>query len=298
MTEWVDEVLAGDPRYNILTDDGTIIHENVQVVLDTSVVTAGTPVNAANLNALEAAVTGGAPETTAENDFQVGNGSGSWIKKTLAETLTIIGKAVASGLASLDANSKVVQDPANATSTATASKIPIADGSGKLDTWITDSSKTAKGKVELATTAEINTGTDTERAIPIDQFVASNRNIRYAIIRFIEAETEWPADATTKVGGAVPLPFTGTLVSIKGDVDTAGTTGTAVVDANLNGTTIMTTNKLKWDSTEKSTDTYSGTAAELTTTAVTAGDLFSVDIDTNHTTKSKGLTVTVGIRMT
>ncbi len=31
-----------------------------------------------------------APATTAANDFQVGNGSGSWIKKTLAEVLTIL----------------------------------------------------------------------------------------------------------------------------------------------------------------------------------------------------------------
>jgi hypothetical protein len=40
-------------------------------------------------------------------------------------------------VASLDGSSKVVQDPANATATPTASKIPIADGSGKLDGWIT-----------------------------------------------------------------------------------------------------------------------------------------------------------------
>jgi len=42
----------------------------------------------------------------------------------------------ASGLATLDGSSTVVQNPANATSTSTASKIPIADGSGKLNTWI------------------------------------------------------------------------------------------------------------------------------------------------------------------
>lgn len=41
-------------------------------------------------------------------------------------------KAAASGVASLDGSSKVVQDPANATATPTASKIPIADGGGKL----------------------------------------------------------------------------------------------------------------------------------------------------------------------
>lgn len=41
-------------------------------------------------------------------------------------------KASASGLASLDGSSLVVQNPASATATPTASKIPIADGSGKL----------------------------------------------------------------------------------------------------------------------------------------------------------------------
>lgn len=166
------------------------------------------------------------------------------------------------------------------------------------DNLIPDSSLTVKGKVELATTAEINTGTDSVRAIPVDQFVASNRNIRYLIYRVVDATTDWSADSSTTVGGAIPVPITGTIVEIYGDSDTAGTTGTAIVDVNLNGTTIMTTNKLKWDSTEKSTRTYSGTAPGLTTTAITAGDLISVDIDTNHTTKSKGLTVTLGIRMT
>jgi hypothetical protein len=41
-------------------------------------------------------------------------------------------KGAASGVASLNAATKVVEDPANATATPTASKIPIADGSGKL----------------------------------------------------------------------------------------------------------------------------------------------------------------------
>ena len=39
---------------------------------------------------------------TAINDFLVASGAGAFVKKTLAETLTILGKAVASGLASLD----------------------------------------------------------------------------------------------------------------------------------------------------------------------------------------------------
>ena len=46
-------------------------------------------------------------------------------------------KGAASGYASLDASSKVVQDPANAQTTAAASRIPLADGSGKIaDGWL------------------------------------------------------------------------------------------------------------------------------------------------------------------
>ena len=48
----------------------------------------------------------------------------------------VASKAQASGLASLDGSSKVVQDPVNATATPTASKIPIADGDGKLNSWV------------------------------------------------------------------------------------------------------------------------------------------------------------------
>jgi hypothetical protein len=40
------------------------------------------------------------------------------------------------------------------TATSTASKVPIADGSGKLDTWITDATTAVKGKVQLATDGE------------------------------------------------------------------------------------------------------------------------------------------------
>lgn len=162
---------------------------------------------------------------------------------------------------------------------------------------VTAASLTLAGKVELATTAEINTGTDTTRAIPVDQFVASNRNVRYVLFKVVANGASWPANATTTVGGDLEVPFTGTITEIGGYVDTAGTTGTAVVDVNLNGTTLMTTNKLSFDTAEKTTRT-AATAPTLTTTAVTAGDLITVDVDTNHTTKAQGLTVRLGIRVT
>ena len=50
---------------------------------------------------------------TAANDFLVASGAGVFIKKTLAQTLTVLGKAAASGLASLNASTKVVEQPAS-----------------------------------------------------------------------------------------------------------------------------------------------------------------------------------------
>lgn len=171
-----------------------------------------------------------------------------------------------------------------------------------VDTDVTDivsaASTSAAGKVELAITSEIDTGTDSTRAMPVDQFVASARNVRYINWRVLDPTTDWPADGTTKVGGDFVFPFAGTIVSIRAEVDTAGTTGTSIVDVNKDGATIMTTNKLKWDSTEKSTSTYSGTAPGLTDTALSVGSVLTVDIDTNHTTKSKGLTIMLGVRQT
>jgi len=48
----------------------------------------------------------------------------------------VANKGVANGYASLDANGLVIQNPTNATSTPTASKIPIADSNGSLNSWI------------------------------------------------------------------------------------------------------------------------------------------------------------------
>jgi len=58
----------------------------------------------------------------------------------------------ANSLATLDSNTLVVENPANATSTPTADKIPIADGSGKIDDdWISDN---LKSQIKFTTTAD------------------------------------------------------------------------------------------------------------------------------------------------
>jgi hypothetical protein len=50
---WVDEVLAGAARMDINEDDGTPIHENVEIALHTGVTVAGSDVDAAKMNNIE-----------------------------------------------------------------------------------------------------------------------------------------------------------------------------------------------------------------------------------------------------
>lgn len=159
---------------------------------------------------------------------------------------------------------------------------------------VAPASLTAAGIVELATTAEINTGTDATRAVPIDQFVASNRNVRYLLIRVLEAATNMAV--ANVVGGDLELPFTGAITEIGAYVDTAGVTGLATIDVNLNGVTILST-KITIDSAEKSSRT-AATPPVLSVTAVTVGDLITVDVDGIQTTIAKGLTIRLGIRQT
>jgi hypothetical protein len=157
-----------------------------------------------------------------------------------------------------------------------------------------DASLTASGVVEFATTTEINTGTDTTRAIPVDQYVASNRNVRYFNIRCVEAATSMAV--ANVVGGDVEAPFAGTITEVGAYVDTAGTTNVSTIDINKNGTTILST-KVTIDSAEKSSRT-AATPAVISVTSLAAGDIFTIDVDGISTTAPKGLTVRIGVRQT
>ena len=165
-----------------------------------------------------------------------------------------------------------------------------------VDSDVTDivaaASLTAAGKVELATTAEIDTGTDTTRAIPVDQFVASARNVRYVLYRVLGSATSHTV--STAVGGDLEVPFTGTITNVGVFFDTAGVTGLSTVDINKAGTTILST-KITVDSTEKTSRT-AVTAPVISVSAVTAGDILTFDIDGISTTAALGLTIRLEIR--
>lgn len=86
-------------------------------------------------------------------------------------------KAASAGLASLNEAGKVVQDPASATASPAAAKIPVADAGGKLDVWITDAATNAKGKVQLATTTETAAGTLATKVVTPAGLAASAKGL-------------------------------------------------------------------------------------------------------------------------
>ncbi len=74
-------------------------------------------------------------------------------------------RAQAQGLASLDDTMRVVQNPASATTTPMAGKMPIADAFGRLTSWIEAATTAASGVVQLATNAIALAGTDAAKAV-------------------------------------------------------------------------------------------------------------------------------------
>ena len=100
----------------------------------------------------------------------------------------------------------------------------------------------------------------------------------------------------TAIGGDFECPYTGTIVRVGASVDTAGTTNSSVIDINLAGATIMTTNKISIETTEKSSRDATQQPV-LTTTAITAGQILTFDVDSLSTTVPKGLTVRVELRV-
>ena len=239
-----------------------------------------------------------APTTAAENDFQVGGTAGTWVKKTLAQTLTILGKAAASGLASLDSSSKVVQDPANATATATASKIPIADGSGKLDTWVSDASTTVKGKVELTEASEVNTGTSETLAITPDSFAGSNFGRRPFQIKIVD-------DATALTTGDGKMTFVITpelngmnLVDADGMVSTVSSSGTPTYQIrNVTDSVDMLSTPITIDANEKTSYTAATQPViDATKDDVVTGDILAIDKDVAGTGE-KGDTIMLAFQL-
>jgi hypothetical protein len=164
---------------------------------------------------------------------------------------------------------------------------------------VTAASDTASGKVELATIAETNTGTDATRSITPDGLAGSNFGIRYlSVVAF-----DYATDCATGDGKAyvvIPPAFNGmNLVSVHGRAITAGTTGTMDVQIrNVTQAADMLTTKLTWDSTEAGTDTAATPAViDGNNDDVATNDLIAIDVDAVQTTAAKGMILTLGFQL-
>lgn len=100
-------------------------------------------------------------------------------------------------------------------------------------------------------------------------------------------ETTSLTTGTAKVTFRMPYAFT--LTGIRASINTVSSSGAPLVDVNEAGSTIMTTNKLLIDQSEK-TSTTAATAATLTDTSLADDGEMTIDIDTAGT-GAKGLKV-------
>ncbi|WP_428743236.1 hypothetical protein [Tenacibaculum sp.] len=94
------------------------------------------------------------------------------------------------------------------------------------------------------------------------------------------------------------MPYAATITDIRASVLTAPTGSTLIVDVNESGTTLMTTNKISIDASEKTSET-AATAPTLTDTSLADDAEITIDIDqVGSTVAGAGLIVTLIVTRT
>jgi len=161
---------------------------------------------------------------------------------------------------------------------------------------ITTPTGIVKGDVGLGNVD--NTSNTTERAATA---TLTNKTISYANNTIQATPFCWgiacsdeTTDLTTGTAKATfRAPHPGTITTVRGNVNTAPVGSTIIVDINIAGSTIMTTNKLSIDASEK-TSVTAATPPGLTTTSVSDDDEFTVDFDqVGSGTPGKGMKIWV-----
>lgn len=162
-------------------------------------------------------------------------------------------------------------------------------------------STTATGVVELATTAEIDAGTDTARVPSVDEFAASRFGIKeVSILVFDDSEDVATGDGAGDLFWRVPSTCNGmNLVAVAAAVQTAGTTGTTDIQIhNVTQTADMLSTKITIDTGETDSSTAATAAViDAANDDVATGDLLRIDVDAVSTTAPKGLLVELQFRM-
>lgn len=150
------------------------------------------------------------------------------------------------------------------------------------------------GVSELATAAEITTGTDAARVITPDGLAGSDfGKTVVSILVFDDSQNVATGDGAGDIFFRVPATLNGyNLVAVAASVETAGATGTTDIQLRKNTSTDMLSTKITIDSAEVDSLT-AATAAVINTGAddVSTGDKIRVDVDAVSTTPPKGLLV-------
>ena len=176
----------------------------------------------------------------------------------------------------------------------------VWQGTAVAADYMAQGTTSAKGALEIATTAEINTSTDADRAMTPDLYAASNYGIRYVQIMAVAKAT-----ALTVTDGLayfhVPAGMDGMdLVEVHAEVFTAPVGSTATFEISLNGaSTQMLSTNITIDAGETGSDS-AATAAVInaSTDDVDTNDLIQINCtQVGSSTAGSGLLVTMGFRI-
>lgn len=179
--------------------------------------------------------------------------------------------------------------------------------SGGVPAWSSDvtslvsqATTSLAGKSELATSAEIDTGTDTGRTITPSGFANSDRGKRIVTLVLLDDETDNAVEnGAGKFTWTVPEDVNGwKIFEAHASVEVAGTTGVETIQIhNVTQAVDVLTTRITIDSTELTS--YTAVTPPVVNTSnntLTTGDKIRVDIDGVHTTPAKGLQVILSIR--
>jgi hypothetical protein len=187
---------------------------------------------------------------------------------------------------------------ANITATGTIAS-GVWNGTAIDSAYLTSASTTVSGASELATAAEVNTGTDTGRTVTPDALAGSYAGTKGIGLVIIDFTTD-VAIGDGKMYFHVPVSMNGMdLVTVHAEVITAGTTSTTDIQIhNLTQTADMLSTKITIDSGETGSDTAAAAAViNSSNDDIATNDLLRVDIDAISTTAPKGLIVTLEFRL-
>ena len=228
--------------------------------------------------------------------FLDGGSTGNTNKEQFADVMTAIagtGLSASSGVLNVDAAQTQI------TSVGTIGT-GVWQGTAVAAAYMAQGTTSAKGALEIATSAEINTSTDADRAMTPDLFAASNYGIRYVQIMAVAKAT----DLTVTDGLAyfhVPAGLNGMdLVEVHAEVFTAPAGSTATFELSKNGaSTQMLSTNITIDASETGSDS-AATAAVIDTSNdnIATNDLIQINCtQVGSSTAGAGLLVTMGFRI-